>query len=219
MAESAPWMHRVTWRDSARRCCDVAVALFALILTLPIMLVIGLLVAVWLGRPIFFVQRRVGRQCRPFRMVKFRSMPDLRDKNGQLLGDEERMTGFGRLLRRSRLDELPEFWNILVGDMSLIGPRPILAETVDALGERGRLRCSVRPGLTGWAQISGNAILGNDDKVDLDLWYIEHRTIWLDLKIVVTTLLVMLFGDKINQRRLAAARARPPEKACLKLPP
>jgi lipopolysaccharide/colanic/teichoic acid biosynthesis glycosyltransferase len=208
MIEPEKQMHKITWRDRVRRSCDVIVALLAGTLSLPIMLLVGIQVAIWLGRPVFFAQTRAGRDCRPFSIIKFRSMPDLRDENGQLLSDEERMTRFGRLLRRSRLDELPEFWNILVGDMSLIGPRPVLFETIASLGERGRLRCCVRPGLTGWAQISGNAVLNDVDKLDLDLWYIENRTIWLDLKIVFMTLLVLLFGDKVNQRRLATARAQ-----------
>ncbi|MDF8358783.1 sugar transferase [Ensifer adhaerens] len=144
--------------------------------------------------------------------MKFRSMSDARDAEGRPLSDAERTGRFGLLLRRTRLDELPEFWNILIGDMSLIGPRPILPETIDALGERGVRRCSVRPGLTGWAQISGNAILSNDDKLDLDLWYIANRSAWVDLKIIAETVLVMILGDRISERRLSAARQSAPER-------
>ncbi|HEV7322471.1 MAG TPA: sugar transferase [Ensifer sp.] len=194
-----------------KRCFDVVFALFAGLLSLPIMLVVAVTVAFWLGRPVLFHQTRAGLDRRPFRMMKFRSMSDARDADGKLLSDAQRTGRFGLLLRRTRLDELPEFWNILVGDMSLIGPRPILPETIAALGERGALRCSVRPGLTGWAQISGNAILSNDEKLDLDLWYIANRSAWIDFKIVAATVLVMLFGDRISERRLNAARQGPTE--------
>ncbi|MGF6160620.1 lipopolysaccharide/colanic/teichoic acid biosynthesis glycosyltransferase [Ensifer sp. KUDG1] len=195
-----------------KRCFDIVFALIAGLLSLPIMLVVGIAVAIWLGRPVLFYQTRAGLDRRPFRMMKFRSMSDARDADGRLLSDAERTGRFGLLLRRTRLDELPEFWNILIGDMSLIGPRPILPETIDALGERGVRRCSVRPGLTGWAQISGNAILSNDDKLDLDLWYITNRSAWVDLKIIAETVLVMIFGDRISERRLSAARQSVPER-------
>ncbi|WP_199772990.1 sugar transferase [Ensifer adhaerens] len=199
------------WELNMKRCFDIVFALLAGIVSLPIMLVVGIAVAIWLGRPVLFHQSRAGLDRRPFRMMKFRSMSDARDAEGRLLGDAERTGRFGLLLRRTRLDELPELWNILIGDMSLIGPRPILPETIDALGERGIWRCSVRPGLTGWAQISGNAILSNDDKLDLDLWYIANRSAWVDLKIVAETVLVMVLGDRINERRLSAARQSMPE--------
>ncbi|WP_200953486.1 MULTISPECIES: sugar transferase [unclassified Ensifer] len=199
------------WELQMKRCFDIVFALIAGLLSLPIMLVVGIAVAIWLGRPVLFYQTRAGLDRRPFRMMKFRSMSDARDAEGRLLSDAERTGRFGLLLRRTRLDELPEFWNILIGDMSLIGPRPILPETIDALGERGVRRCSVRPGLTGWAQISGNAILSNDDKLDLDLWYIANRSFWLDLKITVETVLVMVLGDRISERRLWAARQSTPK--------
>ncbi len=195
-----------------KRCFDIVFALVAGLLSLPIMLVVGIAVAIWLGRPVLFYQTRAGLDRRPFRMMKFRSMSDARDAEGRPLSDAERTGRFGLLLRRTRLDELPEFWNILIGDMSLIGPRPILPETIDALGERGVRRCSVRPGLTGWAQISGNAILSNDDKLDLDLWYIANRSAWIDLKIIAETVLVMILGDRISERRLSAARQSVPER-------
>lgn len=195
-----------------KRCFDIVFALIAGLLSLPIMLVVAIAVAIWLGRPVLFYQTRAGLNRRPFRMMKFRSMSDARDAEGRPLSDAERTGRFGLLLRRTRLDELPEFWNILIGDMSLIGPRPILSETIDALGERGIRRCSVRPGLTGWAQISGNAILSNDDKLDLDLWYIANRSAWVDLKIIAETVLVMIFGDRISERRLSAARQSVPER-------
>lgn len=172
----------------------------------PVMVVIAIAVYLFLGRPVIFVQVRAGEGRRPFRMFKLRSMSDKRDASGKLLSDEERTSAFGRFLRRSRLDELPEFWNILAGDMSLIGPRPILPDTIQALGERGILRCSVKPGLTGWAQISGNAKLTDEDKLNLDLWYIRNRSVRIDLQILVMTVLVMLLGEKLNESRLMEAR-------------
>ena len=190
------------------RILDIVFVLAAGLLMFPIMLLVAIAVIVFLGRPALFVQSRAGEGERPFKMIKFRSMSDKRDGNGKLLSDEERTTAFGRLLRRSRLDELPEFWNILAGDMSLIGPRPILPETIRALGERGALRCSVKPGLTGWAQISGNAVLTDNDKIDLDLWYIRNRTFWIDLQILIMTVFVMIFGERLSESRLSAAKRK-----------
>lgn len=194
-----------------KRCFDIVFALIAGLLTLPVMMAVGVAIAIWLGRPVLFFQTRAGMDRRPFRMMKFRSMSNAIDSEGRLLSDDQRTGRFGLLLRRTRLDELPEFWNILIGEMSLIGPRPILPETISALGERGALRCIVRPGLTGWAQISGNAILSNNDKLDLDLWYIANRSFWLDLKIVAETVLVMVLGDRISEDRLRAARQGAPD--------
>ncbi len=138
-------------------------------------------------------------------MIKLRSMNTAMDRDGKLLSDNERTGKFGRLLRRSRLDELPELWNVLIGDMSVIGPRPILPDKIAALGERGMVRCSVKPGLTGWAQVNGNAKLTDDEKVDLDIWYIEHQTFLTDMQIIAKTGLVVVFGEKRNEKHLAQA--------------
>jgi lipopolysaccharide/colanic/teichoic acid biosynthesis glycosyltransferase len=190
------------------RTFDIAFAFVAGLLMLPVMLLVAVAVMLLLGRPAIFVQLRAGEGARPFKMIKFRSMSDKRDSAGKLLCDAERTTAFGRLLRRSRLDELPEFWNILLGDMSLIGPRPILPETIHALGERGALRCSVKPGLTGWAQISGNAVLTDEDKLDLDLWYIRNKSFLIDVQILLMTVIVMLFGERVSDNRLSEARGK-----------
>lgn len=195
------------WANNMRRLFDIVFAFAAGLLMLPVMLIVFMTVLAFLGRPAIFVQSRAGEGKRPFNMIKFRSMSDKRDSTGELLGDKERTTAFGRVLRRSRLDELPEFWNILTGDMSVIGPRPILLETIGDLGERGALRCSVKPGLTGWAQVSGNTILSDDDKIDLDLWYIKNRSFWIDLKILVMTTVVIIFGERLNEVRVHAARS------------
>lgn len=189
-----------------RRLFDIVFASVAGLLMLPVMLFVFIAVLVFLGRPAIFIQSRAGKGGHPFNMIKFRSMLDKRNSAGELLCDRERTTSFGRALRRSRLDELPEFWNVLTGDMSVIGPRPILVETIRSLGECGSLRCSVKPGLTGWAQISGNALLSNEDKLALDLWYIRNKTILVDLKILVMTIVVILFGERRNDSRVFAAR-------------
>ena len=155
---------------------DLVLAIVCGLLTLPLMVATAAAILFWQGRPVFFVQVRAGRDRKPFAIVKFRSMPDTVGPDGILLSDEARLSAFGRGLRRTRLDELPEFWNVLIGDMAIVGPRPLLPETIRDMGASGELRCSVRPGLTGWAQISGGIQLSNDDKLALDLWYIENRS-------------------------------------------
>src|SRR3546814_9484145 len=126
-------------------------------------------------------------------------MTDARDRDGRLLPDEERLTRLGRFLRRSRVDELPELWNIMKGDMSLVGPRPLLPDTVDDMGSDGIRRGLVRPGLTGWAQVNGNARLSGKDKLALDLWYIDHASVALDLRIILKTIGVVFAGERINR--------------------
>ncbi|HUD91507.1 sugar transferase [Sphingobium sp.] len=182
-------------------------AVLALIPMLPVMLLLAGGVALALGRPVLFRQRRAGLGGRVFDLVKFRSMRDLRDAHGQPLADEARLTAFGRLLRRSRLDELPELWNIARGEMSFVGPRPLLPATVDAMGEKGRQRGSVRPGLTGWAQVNGNALLSDADKLALDLWYVEHRSFGRDLWIALRTVETVFGGERISQMHIRRAYA------------
>lgn len=187
-----------------RRLIDVVVALGGLILLSPVMLLIALAVAAFMGRPIFFRQRRVGRGGAPFDLVKFRTMNDTRDAAGDLLDDDRRTTTLGRLLRRTRLDELPELWNVLTGEMSVIGPRP-LPDSVPIAAATDPLRTAMRPGLTGWAQVNGNALLDDRDKLALDLWYVEHASLKLDLLILARTIGVILHGDRINQRAVRGA--------------
>ncbi|WP_074073057.1 sugar transferase [Rhizobium gallicum] len=188
-----------------KRLFDVLFSVAAGLLALPILITLAMAVRIILGSPIMFSQERAGKERRSFRMNKFRSMGTDVDPDGKLLSDDERTGKFGRLLRRSRLDELPELWSIFIGDMSVIGPRPILLDKIHALGERGILRCSVKPGLTGWAQINGNTKLTDDEKVDLDIWYIENRTCLIDAKIIAKTVLVMIFGERRNEKHLAEA--------------
>lgn len=177
-----------------------------LILMLPLFAALSLLVICVLGRPILFQQPRSGLGGASFEMIKFRSMSMARDSDGNLLPDADRDRFIGRGLRRSRLDELPELINIARGEMAFVGPRPLLPETIAAMGEEGRLRSSVRPGLTGWAQVSGNTLLSNREKLGLDLWYVVHRSWALDLQILARTPGVLIFGERRNNMRLAKAQ-------------
>lgn len=186
---------------------DIVGASLGLVLLWPLLICIGIVTAGTLGRPILFRQTRSGRSGQPFVMVKFRTMRALHDPAGRLLPDKLRVTRLGRLLRRTRLDELPELWNILRGDMSFVGPRPLLPETVIAMGEAGQQRGAVRPGLTGWAQVNGNALLNEPDKLALDLWYVAHASFAIDLAILARTLKVILFGERINAQQVKEAYA------------
>ncbi|MGH8542185.1 MAG: sugar transferase [Gammaproteobacteria bacterium] len=193
--------------EAVRRSADLLIALFAGLLLSPAVFVIALLVRVSMGRPVFFMQARIGRDGVPFQLVKFRTMTNARIDSGRLLSDEARITPLGRFLRRTRLDELPELLNVVKGEMSLVGPRPWVASTLAALGEAGRHRSAVRPGLTGWAQVNGNTRLSDTDKLALDLWYIDHRSLALGVAILLRTLGVVLRGERIVTRRLEQARA------------
>lgn len=174
----------------------------------PLLLLLGVLVMSSVGRPILFRQVRSGKGGREFEMLKFRSMRDLTDDSGVPLPDELRVTAVGRFLRRSRLDELPELINIARGDMDFVGPRPLLPHTIHALGEAGRMRGLVRPGLTGLAQVSGNTLLTVEEKLRYDLWYVRNRSVALDARILMHTIGVMVAGEKRIDWH--ADEARPP---------
>jgi len=151
-----------------------------------------------LGSPVFFCQMRPGLHGRPFRMIKFRTMTDARGSDGRLLPDADRLTAFGRFLRASSLDELPELWNVLKGDMSLVGPRPLLVEYLPLYSRVQARRHDVRPGITGWAQVNGRNALSWDRKLELDVWYVDNRSLWLDFRILWLTLRKVLARDGIN---------------------
>ncbi len=185
--------------DPLRRCVDVAAALSCSIVIAPVALAVGAAIALTMGRPVLFTQRRAGLNGRTFRLVKFRSMSNAVGADGALLSDEERVTGLGRFLRRSRLDEIPELWNILHGEMSLVGPRPLLPESPPNQGARGAERLRLRPGLTGWAQVNGNTLLNDEQKLALDLWYLRNRSLRLDLIIILKTIGVIIFGERLNE--------------------
>lgn len=181
-----------------KRFLDIVIAAGALTVLAPVMFVLGGLVWWRLGLPVLFVQQRPGLHGRPFTMLKFRTMRTATGPSGAPLSDEERMTSFGRLLRSSSLDELPELWNVLRGDMSLVGPRPLLMEYLPLYTARQARRHEVRPGITGWAQINGRNAISWEEKFELDVWYVEHRTIWLDLRILVATVRKVLLRDGIS---------------------
>lgn len=181
----------------------VVISLFSRFFAAALLVVLSpLLLALWIvclmldGRPVLFRQYRTGKGKAQFELLKFRTMRDIRDSDGELLSDDERVTALGRFLRRSRLDELPGLVNVVRGEMAFVGPRPLLPHTIDELGSRGRIRCSVKPGLTGWAQVNGNTLLSLKEKVALDLWYIDNRSALLDLKILALTFSVMIGGEK-----------------------
>lgn len=184
--------------DSLRRAIDIVTAGAGLIAAAPFIAILFAVVRASMGAPAFFVQERAGLNRRPFRMVKFRTMTDARDREGRLLSDDARVTAVGRFLRRSRLDELPELWNILCGHMGLVGPRPLLPTSEPNQGPRGDERLSVRPGLTGWAQVNGNTLLSDGQKLALDLWYVRNRSLALDAKIILKTIGVIIFGEKLR---------------------
>ncbi len=184
--------------ETLRRLIDVAAAAAGIVVTAPVIAMLYVAVLAAMGRPVFFVQERAGRNRRPFRMVKFRTMTDRRDAQGNLLGDEARVTPLGKFLRRSRLDELPELWNVLLGHMGIVGPRPLLMTSLPNRGPSGDERLSIRPGLTGWAQINGNTLLSDDRKLALDLWYVKNRSLKLDATILLRTVGVILFGEKLK---------------------
>ena len=175
----------------------VAASLALLLLALPL-LALGWLIRRKLGSPVLFRQVRPGLHGKPFRMVKFRTMTDECGPDGALLPDAQRLTPFGRFLRSSSLDELPELWNVLKGEMSLVGPRPLLMEYLPLYTPEQARRHEVRPGITGWAQVNGRNAISWDDKFALDVWYVEHRNLWLDVQILWRTVRKVLVRDGIS---------------------
>jgi lipopolysaccharide/colanic/teichoic acid biosynthesis glycosyltransferase len=181
-----------------KRVLDVSVAaLGLLLLSIPLVLLMWCVRRV-LGSPVFFHQTRPGLYGRPFQMIKFRTMTDSRSADGRLLPDEERLGNFGRFLRATSLDELPELWNVLKGDMSLVGPRPLLMEYVPLYSPEQARRHDVRPGITGWAQVHGRNALSWEEKFKLDVWYVDHRSLWLDIRILWLTAGKVLARDGIS---------------------
>lgn len=181
-----------------KRCFDIIIAGVALfILGLPLLFV-GWLVRRKLGTPILFRQVRPGLGGRPFQMMKFRTMTEQRDPNGDLLPDVERLTQFGRIMRSTSLDELPELLNVLKGDMSLVGPRPLLTDYLPLYNPEQARRHEVRPGITGWAQVNGRNALSWDEKFALDVWYVEHQCFWLDIWILAKTVWLVIRRDGIR---------------------
>lgn len=182
----------------SKRLFDIVAAMAGLIVLSPVIVIVAYLIRKRLGSPILFRQVRPGLGGKPFEMVKFRTMRDALDANGNPLPDSERMTGFGSFLRSSSLDELPELWNVIKGDMSLVGPRPLLMEYLPLYDTRQVRRHDARPGVTGWAQINGRNALSWEEKFKLDVWYVDNQSLWLDLKIIFLTIKKVLIRDGIS---------------------
>ena len=178
---------------------DLVFSLFLVILLLPLFILLAVVVYVNLGSPILFRQQRPGLHGKPFTFFKFRTMDDKTDENGQLLPDDARLTGPGRFLRRTSLDELPQLFNVIKGDMSLIGPRPLLMEYLDLYTDEQMRRHDVKPGITGWAQVNGRNAISWEEKFRLDLWYVDNHSFLLDCRIILLTLVKIMKRDGINQ--------------------
>jgi lipopolysaccharide/colanic/teichoic acid biosynthesis glycosyltransferase len=181
-----------------KRTFDIAVTLSILPLVIPIGIFVAFFVVIKLGRPVLFLQQRPGRDGRPFTIFKFRTMLDAMDENGNLLPDEQRLPKFGRMLRSTSLDELPELLNVLKGDMSLVGPRPLLMEYLPLYSKDQCRRHYVRPGVTGWAQINGRNAISWDEKFKFDVWYVKHRSLLLDIKILALTVKKVIVKEGIS---------------------
>ena len=186
-----------------KRAFDIVFSAGWLIGFAPLLLVVAILVRLKLGSPVLFVQERPGPRARPFRMVKFRTMTDELGPDGELLPDEQRLTPFGRFLRATSLDEFPEMWNVLTGEMSVIGPRPLLMRYIPRYDAFQARRMEVKPGVTGWAQVNGRNSITWEEKFALDVWYVDHRTFWLDMKIVVMTFFKVFARSGINSDKAA----------------
>ena len=181
-----------------KRLFDIAASAFGLLLLTPVIAIVAWQIRGKLGSPVLFRQVRPGLEGKPFKMIKFRTMRDAVDAAGNPLPDSERMTPFGSFLRSSSLDELPELWNVLKGDMSLVGPRPLLMEYLPLYSPEQYRRHEARPGVTGWAQINGRNALSWDEKFKLDIWYVDNRSFWLDLKIILLTIKKVVVRDGIS---------------------
>ena len=181
-----------------KRLFDVIGSVCGLLLFTPLVAIVAWQISRKMGSPILFRQTRPGLNGRPFQMVKFRTMKDAVDAEGNPLPDSERLTPFGQFLRSSSLDELPELWNVLKGDMSLVGPRPLLMEYLPLYSPEQYRRHEVRPGVTGWAQVNGRNSLSWDEKFKLDVWYVDNRSLWLDIKILFLTVKKVLVRDGIS---------------------
>lgn len=183
---------------SVKRLLDIILALSGLLVLFPLLILIAVLVHLHLGKPVLFRQKRPGLHARPFELIKFRSMQDTVDASGNASPDGERLTSFGRWLRVSSLDELPELWNVLKGDMSLVGPRPLLMQYLPLYSPEQARRHEVRPGLTGWAQINGRNTLSWQEKFEMDVWYVDNRSLLLDLRILFYTVKKVLAREGVN---------------------
>lgn len=187
------------FQNVVKRTIDIVCSGLGLIVLSPILLITAVLIRIKLGSPIFFTQDRLGKDGKVFKMIKFRTMLDSVDKWGEPLPDEERMTSFGQLLRSTSIDELPELINVFKGDMSLVGPRPLLVEYKELYSKEQWRRHEVRPGITGWAQVNGRNNISWCKKFELDIWYVDNKSVLTDIKILVITVLKVIKRDDINK--------------------
>ena len=185
--------------DYLKRFLDIIFSFILLVLLMPVYLLVYVFVRIKLGAPAIFKQKRPGKNAKIFTMYKFRTMTDEKDEKGHLLPDEKRLTKFGQFLRKTSLDELPELYNILKGDMSFVGPRPLLVKYLKRYNKEQMRRHKVPPGLTGWAQVNGRNAISWEEKFKLDVWYVDHRNLWLDIKIVLKTVIQVFRREGINQ--------------------
>ena len=184
---------------SLKRLFDLVLSLFLVVLLSPLLILLSVLIYLNMGSPVLFRQQRSGLLGRPFSLSKFRTMNNNTGADGGLLADEDRLTALGRLLRRTSLDELPQLFNIIGGDMSLVGPRPLLIEHLDFDNGEYVRRHEVRPGITGWAQVNGRNAISWEEKFKLDIWYVDNRSMLLDLKIILLTIIEVVKGEGINR--------------------
>ncbi len=182
-----------------KRLFDFFVASMGIIVLIPLFFILYFLILWHIGQPVIFIQMRPGFQGRPFKLYKFRSMTNNKDTKGNLLSDAERLNVFGRFLRASSFDELPTLWNVIKGDMSLVGPRPLLMEYLPLYNKNQKRRHEVKPGITGWAQVNGRNAISWEKKFDFDIWYVDHHNFWIDLKIIVLTLKKVFLREGITE--------------------
>lgn len=188
-----------------KRIFDIVISAALLVSCTPLIIFIAMLIRLKIGKPVFFTQRRPGLHGAPFKLIKFRTMRDAYTANGEPLPDSERLTALGQFLRSSSLDELPELWNVLKGEMSLVGPRPLLMEYLPLYTPMQARRHDVLPGITGWAQVNGRNAIAWDDKFKLDLWYVAHQSWWLDIKILLLTIKKVFLREGISAQGEATA--------------
>lgn len=192
--------------EMTKRVTDILISLFILVLLAPVIFFVGLLIYFKLGSPVLFKQMRPGLHGKPFTMFKFRSMRDEKDSSGSVLPDDQRLTKFGCFIRSTSLDELPGLFNVLIGEMSLIGPRPLLMEYLPLYSKQQARRHEVRPGITGWAQVNGRNAISWEDKFKFDVWYVDNQSFWLDVKILFLTVKKVFVREGISAAGEATMR-------------
>jgi sugar transferase EpsL len=193
------------YNNRIKRLFDLMIAVPSVGILLPLLVLIGILVRLKIGSPVFFRQKRPGINGKPFTIYKFRTMTNERDGDGNLLLDGDRLTPLGRFLRKTSMDELPEFFNVINGDMSIVGPRPLLMQYLDRYTPEQARRHEVKPGITGWAQVNGRNAISWEDKFRLDVWYVDNWSVWLDMKVIAMTVLKVLKREGISQKGHATA--------------